>query len=386
MAFVNEDVPDTGPTRLAEEHRRLVAWMKASRVGAVEYLNQRMVDPDLPAAFYYIEGLGMGAGQRFALVRGDAIYVVSVFRGTEKSAVGPSAGRVHEVSLPESAPMSRGSIKSMLADALRDYERAHPYMLMAFAMDTAATAFDWSSARWEVRPRKYSSLYWRTTSARRWQEFRARSWPRVWGPLTSPLAAALTLAAFAWTGDGWAMASAGAWLSLRLLQYETDWRLGAWILGRLKYRHPLGHLHALGRMLDPEPLAAVVVRIEPVEGEPMIRIVRVVNRSWVPVPYVSVGAHSLARLLAPGLVDLLQRQGRQGVAYTQELERHFPGMVKRWLWPGQSFASRHHLLADFPLSTQPRQIEAIVAISRFVSGEARSGPTSFLLDVERSSR
>jgi hypothetical protein len=387
MAFVNEDVPDMGPVALAKEHRKLVAWMKDSHVGAIEYLNQRMVDLDLAAALYYIEGLGMGYGQRFALVRGDSIYSVSVYRCTEKPAAGPSAGRVDEVSLPESAPMSRSSIESLLADALRDYYEAHPYMMhMAFSTGAGAAAFDWSGVRWVVRPRKYSLLYCRTRSARVWREFRSSFWPRIWAPVTSPLAAALSLAVFTWTGGGWTTAFAGAWLSLRLLQYKTDWRLSAWMLGRLKYRNPVGHLRVLSRMLSPEPLAALTVRVEPIEGNPMVRIVRVVNRSWVPVPYVSVGTHSLAQLLAPGLIELLRRQEQQqGAIDTKELERHFPGMVKKWLWPGQSFASHHHLLADFPLSTQPRQIEALVDISRFVSGETRSGPTSFLLNVEGSS-
>lgn len=94
MAFIAEDVPDLGPAELADEHRRLVAWMKASRVGVVEYLKQRMVDPELPAAFYYVEGLGMGDGQRFALVRGDAIYLVSVYWGTRKAADEHAAVRV----------------------------------------------------------------------------------------------------------------------------------------------------------------------------------------------------------------------------------------------------------------------------------------------------
>lgn len=385
MPFINEDIPESGPTKLVDEHRRLIDWMKASRVGVIEYLSQRMVNPDLPAALYYIQGIGMGDGQRFALVRGNAIYLVSVVRDRKKPGEGSTTGCVQEVSLPESAPMSRGSIESMLGEALRDYYQAHPYMQMAFRAGTEAGAFDWSSARWVVRPRKYSLLYWRTRCTRARQEFRARSWPRIWRAVSSPLAASLVLAAFAWTGNRWAMVLAGTWLALRLLQYETDLRLGAWMLGRVKYRHPLGHLQAMGRVMNPQPLAALKVRVEPIAGEPMIRMVRIVNRSWLPVPYVSVGAHSLARLLAPGLIDQVRRMNRQGFADSKEVERHFPGMVKKWLWPGQSFTCRHHLLADFPPSVQQRQVEAVVTISRLLSGETRSGAATFLLDVEDSS-
>lgn len=385
MPFVNEDVPDSGPINLAEEHRRLVDWMKVSRAGVIEYLSERMVDPELPAALYYIEGIGMGDGQRFALVRGDAIYLVSVVRDRKKPGAGSPTGCVREVSLPESAPMSRDSIERLLGDALGDYYQAHPYMQMAFRMGTETATFDWSGARWVVRPRKHSFLYWRTRCTRGWREFRERLWPRIWGAVSSPLAASLILATFAWTGDRWAMVLAGVWLALRLLQYETDLRISAWMLGRVKYRHPLGHLQVMGRVMNPQPLAALKVRVEPIAGEPMIRLVRVINRSWLPVPYVSVGAHSLARLLAPGLVDQVRRMDRQGFADSKEVERHFPGMVKKWLWPGQSFASRHHLLADYPLSMQQRHVEAVVAISRLLSGEPRGGAATFLLDVEESS-
>lgn len=279
--------------------------------------------------------------------------------------------------------MSRDLIAALLADALANYYQAHPYMLrMAFSTSTARVVLDWSGARWVVRPRQHSLLYWRTRWAKVWRDFRARLWPRIGLATTSPLAAALSLAASAWTGSGWLIVLSGAWLSLRLLQYEPDWRLSAWMIGRLKYRHPLGHLHVLRRTMEPQPLAALKVRVEPVEGEPMARLIRVVNRSWVPVRYVSIGSYSLTGLLAPGLIELLRRQGRQRAIDTAELERHFPRMVKKWLWPGQSFANRHHLLADFLPPSQPRQVEAVVHISRFVSGEPRRGPATFLLDVE----
>lgn len=386
MPFVNEDVPDKGPVSLAEEHRRLVDWMKTSRVGVIEYLRQRMVDPELPAALYYIQGLGMGDGQRFALVRGDDIYLISVYRGRGKPAAGSHMGSVQEVSLPEFARMSRVAIESLLADALRDYYQAHTYMTrMTVEAATGAAAFDWSGTRWVVRPRKHSLLYWRIKCAKGWREFQSRYWPRVWRTVTSPLAASLALAVFAWTGNGWPMVFAGAWLSLRLLQYERDWSLGGWMVGHLKYRHPLAFSLVTNRMMNPRPFAGLKVRVEPVAQEPMSRIVRVVNQTWFPIPYVSVGTHSLARLLAPGLIEHVRRQDPQGFANAKELERHFPAIEKKWLWPGQSFTSRHRLLADFPRSMPQRQVEALVTISRFVSGEPRSGATTFLLDVEEPS-
>jgi hypothetical protein len=385
MAFMKEDVPEAGPSALVEEHRTLVAWVKASRVGVIEYLRERMVDPDLPSALYYIEGLGMGNGQRFALVRGDAIYLASLWQGNARSGGGPFEGQVQEVSVPESAPMSRRAIEDLFADALGNYFEAHPHMrLMGVWAGTGKVPLDWSTARWVVRPRKYSLLYWRTKCARWWSEFRSRLWPRVWASMTSPLVAALSLAAFAWTGNRLGMTFAVAWMTLRLLQYERDLRLDAWVIGQVKYRHPLGHLRVLGHVLDPRPLTALKVRVEQVEGEPMTRIVRVVNRSWVPVVYVSLGAHALADLLAPGLLAQLRREAGPSGFDSKELERRFPAMTKKWLWPGQSFGSRHHLLDGFPLGTQSGQVEAVVDISRLVSGEPRSGAAVFLLEVEEA--
>lgn len=322
----------------------------------------------------------MGDGQRFALVRGDAIYLVSVVTDRQRPREGSPALCIREVSLPESAPMSRGAIENLLGGALRDYYQAHPYMLRA---GTGTAAFDWRGARWVIRPRKHSLLYWRTACTREWGEFRAHVWPPIWRALSSPLAASLALAASAWMGDRWAMVLAGAWLALRLLQYETDLSLGAWMLGRVKYRHPLGHLQVMGRVMNPQPLAALKVRVEPIAGEPMIRTVRVVNLSWLPVPYVSIGTHALARLLAPGLIEQVRRANHQGFVDPKEVERHFPGMAKRWLWPGQSFTSRHHLLAEFPPSVQQHQVEAVVTISRLLSGETRRGAATYLLDVEK---
>lgn len=378
MAFVEEDIPEAGPSTLVKEHQALVAWGKASRVRVIQYFPDRMVDPDVPAALYHIGGLGMSEGGRFALVCGDAIYLASVWYGTVRS-----GGRVGEVSVPESAPMSRAAIEGLLADALGAYFEAHPWMRPAgVGAGTEKVPLDWSTARWEVRPREYSRLYWRTRCAGWWRVFRSRWWPRAWASMTSPLVAALSLAALAWMDNRLGVALAIVWLTLRLLQYNRDLRFDAWVVGQVKFRHPMGRVLVLNRMLNPRPLTALKVRIEQVEGEPMTRMVRVVNRCWVPVAYVSIGAHELADLLAPGLLAQLRREAGQNRLDSKELERTFPAMIKKWLWPGQSFGVRHHLLNGFPPGTPSGQVEAIVNISRFVSGEPRSGAAVFLLEVE----
>ncbi|MBX9817368.1 MAG: hypothetical protein K2X79_05025, partial [Burkholderiaceae bacterium] len=79
MSFILEEVSDGVPNNLVEEHWRLVAWMKAHRVGAYERLHTRMVNLNESAALYYIEGFGKGRGATFALVRGEEIYVTSVY-------------------------------------------------------------------------------------------------------------------------------------------------------------------------------------------------------------------------------------------------------------------------------------------------------------------
>lgn len=382
MAFMMEDVPESGPTSLAKEHWMLVEWVKASRVGVVEYLRHRMIDPVLLAALYYIEGFGMGDGKLFALVRGDAIYVAYVRWGNALWVGSPSVGHVQEVSVPESTPMSRGAIEGLFTDALDDYFEAHSVMNRYTWEDPGGVTFDWSATRWVVRPRKYSLLYWRSKFAKRWGWFRARLWPQIWTFISSPLVAALSLTALAWTGNRWPMVLVGVWLVLRLSQYEARWRLGDWMIGRKKFRDPLEIFRILGRLQESPPLTALTVRVEPMEGDAMAQLVRVFNRSWVPVTFVSISADALADLLAPGLIAQMRREAGQGGIDMKEVERMFPSMTKRWLWPLQSFERRYHLLEGFPSSTRPSRIKATVSISRLVSGEPSRGLAFFLLEVE----
>lgn len=382
MAFMMEDVPESGPTSLVKEHWKLVEWIKASRIGVIEYLRHRMIDPVLPAALYYIEGFGMGEGKIFALVRGDAIYVAYVSWGNVPSAGGSYVGRIQEVSLPESSPMSRGAIEGLFTDALGDYFEAHPYMNRYIWEDTGRVTFDWSATRWVVRPRKYSRLYWRTKFTKGWNKFRTRLWPQIWASISSPLVATLSFTALAWTGNRWPMVLAGVWLVLRLLPYEKRWRLGDWMIGQKKFRNPLEILHVIGRTQVWPPLKALTVRVEPVEGDAMTRLICVFNRSWVPVTFVSISADALADLLAPELIAQMRREAGQGGINMKEVERMFPTMTKRWLWPRHSFERRYHLLDGFPPSARPSGIKAIVSISRLVSGEPNHGLTSFLLEVE----
>lgn len=382
MAFMMEDVPESGPTSLAKEHWMLVEWVKASRVGVVEYLRHRMIDPVLLAALYYIEGFGMGDGKLFALVRGDAIYVAYVRWGNALWVGSPSVGHVQEVSFPESTPMSRGAIEGLFTDALGDYFEAHSVMNRYTWEDPGGVTFDWNATRWVVRPRKYSLLYWRSKFAKRWGGFRARLWPQIWTFISSPLVAALSLTALDWTGNRWPMVLVGVWLVLRLSQYEAHWRLGDWMIGRKKFRDPLEIFRILGRLQESPPLTALTVRVEPVEGDAMARLVRVFNRSWVPVTFVSISADALADLLAPGLIAQMRREAGQGGIDMKEVERMFPSMTKRWLWPLQSFERRYHLLDGFPSSTRPSRIKATVSISRLVSGEPSRGLAFFLLEVE----
>lgn len=242
--------------------------------------------------------------------------------------------------------------------------------------------FDWSATRWVVRPGKYSLLYWRSKFAKGWGGFRARLWPQIWTFISSPLVAALSLTALTWTGNRWPMVLVGVWLVLRLSQYEARWRLGDWMIGREKFRDPLEIFRILGRVQESPPLTALTVRVEPVEGDAMARLVRVFNRSWVPVTFVSISSDALADLLAPGLIAQMRREAGQGGIDMKEVERMLPTMTKRWLWPLQSFERRYQLLDGFPPSTRPSRIKAAVSISRLVSGEPSRGLAFFLLEVE----
>lgn len=385
MAFLKDDVPRDGPIEFSEEHWRLMAWMKEHRIGVIEYLNSRLVDREARAALYYIQGLGKGVGQKFAMVSGHDIYLVSVYSPDEKPAVGAASVRVSEISLPEFAALNRDAVKRLLASALNDYYESHDYMWhVTFSPGADFRSLDWTDARWIVRPQKHSFLYWRTHIAKRWIKFRTLWWPQIRETTCSPLIAALSLIGFALSGGGWPMIFAGAWLIARLLRYDSDWHLGQWMLGRVKLIDPFAHLWTVRRMMNPRPLAALRVRVECVEGEPMVRVVRVENQSFVPVRFVSISHHSMADLLAPGLIEALRRKRRDGSINSNELERKFPSMMKTWLWPKQSFGRRYRLQEEFPLITQARQVKAVVSIFRFVSGERGSGAHTFMLVVEKA--
>lgn len=381
MAFVKEDVPDSGPKQLADEHQRLLAWMKAHRVGVIEYLNHRMVDFDVPAALYYIEGFGMGRGSTFAVVRGDDIYVVSVC--WTQWAFPPDDPYVSNITIPEDSTWHRGAIQELLADALKGYYKEHS---LGFEQCEKPWTLDWSKARWVIQPRKYSRLYWRTEAAKRWPRIRTR-WLNIWSAVSSPLVATLAFAGFAWTDSLWPMTFAGVWLALRLQQHNSTWRLDAWMLGRKKLSDPEHHLKVIARMMHPLPLAVLKVLVERQDGDPTTRVVRVVNQALFPVPFVSIGSGAIAALLAPGFFEALQREQPQLSAadLMKEEERKFPTMTKNWLWPRQSFASRYQLLADFPPTTQTREVKAMVSIPRFVSGNSHHGLSNFLLEVEHIS-
>ena len=385
MSFILEEVSDGVPNNLVEEHWRLVAWMKAHRVGAYERLHTRMVNLNESAALYYIEGFGMGRGAKFALVRGEEIYVTPVYSTDGRQIAEAPAIRVSDVSLPEFSVLDRDAIKDLLTDALSGYCEMHQGTIgIAFGSNEGSWFLDWTVARWVVRPNKYSLLYWRKALEKRWHFFQKVRWQRIWSTLSSPLTASLALTGSALTGSRWSVALAGVWLTLRTLQYNTEWRLSSWVLGQVKFRDPLHMFQLLNRNQNPSRLSALKVRIERIELEPSVCRVRIVNCTFVPLPFVSIGAYSLAELLAPGLKEALQRENsHQAFDDTmKELESKFPTMTKRWLWPRQSFASTHRLLANFPPATNVRAVMAFVDIPRFVSGEPRSGMTSFLLEIE----
>lgn len=383
MGFLKEDVPEAGPSALAEEHWRLVNWMKTQRVGVIGYLGHRMVDSDVPAALYYIQGIGMGHGQRFALVLRDDIYVVSVSLAGKKRASDVPARVVNEVSVPEFAALGREAIQGLLAEALGAYYEVNSHMrLMTFGSYADARDFDWTAARWTVRPKKHSMLYWRTELAGRWQSLRIRWWPPIRDVACSPLVGATALAAFSLAGAHLPTVLAGIWLAWRLLKYESHWRLGPWMIGKKKLVDPMFTFQIMGRLADPRPLAALRVRVERVDGEPMVRRVRLINQSFTPARFVSINAASLADLLAPGLTQAMRRESLEGALNLKEIESRFPSMTTKWVWPRSSFTSRHTLSSDFPMRAHARQIKAMALVPRILSGEPRRGPNSFLLRVE----
>lgn len=383
MSFDAEKIAKTGPTDLIAEHLLLVDWVKKNpNRGGVEYLDHRVIDKDAHVALYYICGIGMGDGQSFALVRGRNIFFFdAVSKRTQNPEANTISKNVSQISVPEDAKLSQKEIERLIGSALAAYTNAYGFMWSLHGN----TSVSFESTRWLVIPKKYSRLYW-LEKGTVWLN---RQKPRVTtlsNVLTSPFAALLLLSislASAMSdanNPSWIVILSGAWLAERLMQYDDDYLIRYWFFGLPKLKNPLSALKPMRRLMNPRPLIGLAVSVDKPNKDCSVCTISITNRTFFPVPYLSIGPSDLAELLAPGFMNYLRLKNK-GAVNTNELESVYSGLVKKWILPRQTVKWSVPLLKEFPLADLKPEVTAIVTISRYVSGEPKRGPASYLLPV-----
>jgi hypothetical protein len=375
MAYEHEELCGGGPTWLIDEHRLLVQWLAANpRYGRADGLNARLVDGDQGLALYYINGFGMGEGMSFALLRGRQIYV---FDATRAGACNASIGRV---SIPEGSNLSRQAIQMLVQTAFASYAS-----LVGFSYLQPG---DWSASfertHWEVRPRKYSVLYFKRL-ARAWHEKQQPSLRRIADFLKSPLVALLLVAGtLRWQADPALVRVqhlpslfAAVWFISRLLTFDTDYRFWPWLAGISKLRNPAQVFATLGRLREPRPLKALSATVDLSRLGSASAHITITNRSRWPVGHLKLQRMALAGLLAPQSLAAV----RAGQLDRKAFNERFPDLQRRWLWPSQSAIWAVSVEPTDVPSELPRQLEVLLRIPRFAASERRSGLNSYLIPV-----
>jgi hypothetical protein len=372
MAFEIDEADNNKdwPTDLIEEHKSIVEWVrKHPHRAEIDYLTQRTIDKENGVALYYIRGFGMGDAKNYALVRKRDIFIFYADR----------AG-VKEIEVPEKTELRRNDIQTLIVAALTVHENRFGFSWRATANDTAV----FENATWLVIPQKYSLLYWREKAAS-WLKKKKAAAAKAPGILASPLIALLLFgvsltAVMVQAAAIWTVIVSGIWLTTRLAQYDDDFRPLWWFVGMSRPRSPLFFTKHFGRLLAPKPLAALTVRIEDIDPSRLVCTLKVTNNTFFPVPFLSIGAPALADLLAPGWTDSL-RAKNNGAIDGKELNKIYSDLDKKWMLPRQTIVWSVPLLKDYPIVEKNLSVKALVTISRFVSGEPRSGATSYILAV-----
>jgi hypothetical protein len=373
MAFEQEKIGPTGPTAMVEAHQLVVDWLTENpRSGYVSYLTHRHCDMQNQCALYSIMGIGRGEGERFALVyrRDLVIFDLAIGGGPD----GPmlATPEVYDISVFEGSKLPRSQVEQLIRAAMKASGHADVSM---------------QRTRWRVIPRKSSRLYWTEKAKTWWQRnsYGIKKFFRTsWDVLTSPLMATLTCILF-YRRDiavpSWALAVSGLWLAIRWYQYDEDYFAGRWFVGVRKLKHGMqAVLRMQSRLMNPRPLAALQVKVQRASPGQTFCMVSLTNTTFLPVPYVSIGAHGIADMVAPGFTGALRAQNN-GAINAEDLDKVYGALQKSWLLPRQTVQWQVPLLKDYPMKQLPREVSAIVSISHFISGEEKRAPTSFLLPV-----
>ena len=328
----------------------------------------------------------MGEGKTFALVQGKNIYIFDAIRersrGSDPSA---SSARVSSISVPEDAELQRNLLQSLIAAALESYGKHHGFLWVGFSPSVNNQSVSFEGTRWIVRPRKHSCLYWKK-KAEAWINKHKRRALNLKSYLASPFLAlmafsvSLALSVSKADGANLAVVLSGMWFARRLMRYDNDYVLKYWFVGVLKLKHPCLAFKAIERLVTPRPLPALIVKIEFSSLDCSTCMVSVKNTTLFPIRYLFISSRVLANLLAPGFIKSLPPENK-GKKFLKELEAVYPSLTKNWILPRCSVNWRVPVLVGYPLRELKRDIEAIVYISRYVSGEPTSKATSYLLPV-----
>lgn len=373
MNFEEEVIGKDGPSTLVAEHQLLVDWLaRQPMFGSSGHFTRRFCDRKNRCALYLLQGIGRGDGLRFALVCKEDIITFDLYTGGGVDSELLPVPEVGEICICEGIKLPKAKVEQLAGAALAAYGHAP----VTFA-----------KVRWRVIANQGSRLDWmqRAQRLRQRHAFRIKKFFRTaWDVLTSPLMAGLATIVFfkhMIAAPSWALAVAATWLAIRLYQYDDDYFAGLWFIGIRKLKHGMmAVLRMQSRLFNPRPLAALAVKVQRSGQAPSCCTVSVTNKSLFPVPYVSIGAIQLADLVAPGFTESLRAKNK-GAIDGKELEKVYAGLEKRWLLPRQTVQWQVPLLTAYPIRPVRCDVNAIVGISHFVSGEEKPGPTSYLLAV-----
>ncbi|WP_343622564.1 hypothetical protein [Roseateles puraquae] len=382
MPYEAEDLTGSAPTRLIEEHHRMVQWLQEfPRRGVPEYLRHRYVNVEEGAALYYITGLGMSDGMGFALVQGSTVVAFDVWRESDSHSPGDvRVASLGTVSIPERMPWSRADLLRRMQSAFTSYVQQEGFAYPFFDPCTLSV----ERVRWEVLPEKCSALFFRQQFSRAWQQHRTKR-RRLKDHLSSPLAALLLFVLVAaWQAPAaWGrwrhvpMLLAAAWALRRCLQYDSDYVFGRWLVGVRELRQPLQVLAQIGRAMNPRNLDVLRAHLHVSPGAMPRAQLTISNPSWWPVQHLRVRASTLADLFDPGLMPAVRAKQR----LAEEVEARFPALQRRWLLPGQSVTWSLGIGVDTLPSSLPGRLEVLLSISRWASRERRSGPNAYLIPL-----
>lgn len=379
MGFEFQRQPTTGYTELLAEHRRLYDWLALHPgKGHVDCLDERVIDDSRRIVAYRVRGLGMGSGDRFALVKGEDIVTFNAwtsFTPTERGVV-----RLSSIEIPESLLRLRDELQALMVEACACYFRS-------VEKYPPVTRFEVDPQPWRVVPSRYSKL----DMLERTRKLRASLHPKLraaWRALTGPLVSAIALVLLVALSLAQvripflAILLAACWCCWKFWRYDDDLVFGHWLIGRTKAKNPLSAFEAIARSMAPRPLNALKATLtRPCPSRPNRFTLKVLNASWYPASYVSISPRELADLVAPGFCDAL-RAANNGAISSEALNASFPGLRRRWLLPRQAVEWHVEVPTSIPLGSPARSVTAMVAISRRVSGEVKQGAQSFVVPVE----